>query len=221
MERFTTDGLRALLASKGPGAGSAGQRATDADGLDSMGNTGLGPPGPLGLEQGEGSGNTAAGSPFGDRIGAPLWLYRVKYSGGDWDANPKAIPALLREVKLALNLKKVGTEEVVRMTDLPGHRGPNMPSMLFMSGTGAIESTEAEQRGAEGLSARRRHAGGRQQRRQLRAQFTRFMNAVLPGKPFRPIEFDHDVYRGHGCRTNWPAAARSTATTARGIQRHL
>ena len=47
----------------------------------------------------------------------------LKYSGGDWDANSKALPALLREVKLAINLKKVGSEEVLRLSDLPKHRG--------------------------------------------------------------------------------------------------
>lgn len=196
LERFSTDGLRALLVSKDQAQVRPDQAAQVQTTLDSMGKTGIGPAGPLGLAQGEGSGDTAAGSPWGSRIGAPLWLYRVKYSGGDWDANPGALTALLREVKLALNLKKVGAEEVVWLSDLPKHRGDKMPSILFMTGTGAIESTEAERAALRdyllgGGMMVADSSGGNFER-----TFTRFMAQVLPKHSFRPIEFDHDVYRG-------------------------
>lgn len=196
LERFSTDGLRALLITKDQAQVQPDTVQQVQTALDNMGNTGIGPAGPLGLAQGEGSGNTAAGSPFGGRIGAPLWLYRVKYSGGDWDANPGALPALLREVKLALNLKKVGAEEVVRLSDLPGHRGDKMPSILFMTGTGGIDASESDRAALKdyllggGMIVADSSGGNFEQ------AFTRFMYGVLPGKPFRPIEFDHDVYRG-------------------------
>jgi hypothetical protein len=196
MKRYTTDGLRAILRSEDQAQVRPDSAQQMQTALDSMGNTGIGPPGPLGLPGGEGAGNTAAGSPWGSRIGAPLWLYRVRYPGGDWDANPKALPALLREVKLALSLKNVGSEEVVRLSDLPGHRGDKMPSMLFITGTGAIDSTESDRAALKdyllgGGLLIADSSGGNFER-----QFTRFMAAVLPTKSFRPIEFDHDVYRG-------------------------
>jgi hypothetical protein len=196
LERFSTDGLRAMLTSKDKAQVQPDTAAQTQTALDNMGNTGIGPAGPLGLAQGEGSGNTAAGSPFGGRIGAPLWLYRVKYSGGDWDANPKALPALLREVKLALNLKKVGAEEVVRLSDLPGHRGDKMPSILFMTGTGNIESSEADRAALKDYLLGGGMIVGDSSGGNFEAHFTRLMAMVLPGKSFRPIEFDHDVYRG-------------------------
>ncbi|HYE18317.1 MAG TPA: DUF4159 domain-containing protein [Tepidisphaeraceae bacterium] len=196
LERFSTDGLRAMLMMKDNAQVRPDQAQQARAAVDTVGGGPPGPPGPLGLEQGEGSGDTAAGSPFGNRIGAKLWLYRVKYSGGDWDANPKALPALLREVKLALKLKDVGAEEVVRMSDLPGHRGPNMPSMLFLTGTGAIQTTEADRAALRdyllggGMLVADSSGGNFEQ------QFVRLMAQVLPKHPPRNIEFDHDVYRG-------------------------
>jgi hypothetical protein len=196
IERYSTDGLRALLMSRDDGTirPDAGEQAQAA--VDSVGTDGTGPPGPLGLPQGEGSGATAAGSPFGTRVGAKLWLYRVKYSGGDWDANPKALPALLREVKLALKLKEVGGEEVVRLSDLPKHRNEFMPSMLFITGTGAINASDSDRAALKeylmggGFLVADSSGGNFEQ------GFSRLMAQVLPGKSFRAIEFDHDVYRG-------------------------
>lgn len=196
LERYSSDGLRALLLSKDDGQVRPDEQTQMQNQIDSLGTGGIGPPGPLGLPGGEGSGPTAAGSPFGTRIGAKLWLYRVKYSGGDWDANPKALPALLREVKLALNLKEVGAEEVVRMSDLPNHRGAYMPSMLFITGTGAIQASAAEIKDLRdyllggGMMVADSSGGS------FETYFLRLMSQVLPGRTPRSIEFDHDVYRG-------------------------
>ncbi len=196
LERFSPDGLRALLLSKNDNQVRPDTQAQMQTAIDTLGTGEIGPPGPLGLPGGEGSGNTAAGSPLGSRINAPLWLYRVKYSGGDWDANPEALPALLREVKLALNLKKVGAEERIRLSDLPDHRGEFMPSMLFMTGTGGIEASESERKALRdyllggGMMVADSSGGNFEQ------HFMRFMSGVLPGKAPRPIEFDHEVYRG-------------------------
>lgn len=197
MERFSPDGLRALLLAKDNNQVRPDPVQQTQSTIDAAGTGPPGPPGPLGLERGQGSGNTASGSPFGDRINAPLWLYRVKYSG-DWDANPKALPALLREVKLAINIKNIGSEEVVKLSDLPDHRGPNMPSMLFITGTGPIQTSDADRSALRdyllggGLLIADSSGGN------FEAHFTRLMAQVLPGKAMRNIEHDHEVYRGRG-----------------------
>jgi hypothetical protein len=196
LERLSLDGLRQLLIAKNQREVRPDSAAQMQTAMDSMGATGLDAPGPRGLADGQGNGPTAAGSPFGTRIGAKLWLYRVKYSGGDWDANPKALPALLHEVKLALNLKDVGAEEVIKMSDLPKHRGDFMPSMLFMTGTGAIESTEAERKALRDYLLGGGFIVGDSSGGNFEHYFKHFIADVLPGKTFRPIEFDHDVYRG-------------------------
>jgi len=196
LERLSGDGLRQLLLAKNETQVRPDTAAQMQTALDSSGTSGVDSPGPRGLEKGEGSGATAAGSPFGSRIGAKLWLYRVKYTGGDWDANPKALPVLLREVKLALNLKDVGAEEVVKLSDLPDHRGDFMPSMLFMTGTGGIESTEAERKALRDYLLGGGFIVGDSSGGNFESQFKRFIMAVLPGKTFRSIEFDHEVYRG-------------------------
>ncbi len=193
LERLSTDGLRQLLASKNqrevrPDSAQQMQTALDSTG------TGVETPGPRGLADGQGNGKTAAGSPHGTGNGE-LWLYRVKYSGGDWDANPKALPALLREVKLAINVK-TGSEEIIKLSDLPKHRGDFMPSMLFMTGTEGIESTETERKALRDYLLGGGFIVGDSSGGNFEQQFKHFMNEVLPGKSFRSIEFDHDVYRG-------------------------
>jgi hypothetical protein len=204
MENFSKDGLRQLLMSKNEEQVRPDSAAEAQTALDTAGSTGIESPGPRGLAQGEGSGKTRAGSPSGTRNGK-LWLYRVKYSGGDWDANPKALRALLREVKLALDIKSVGDEEQIKLSDLPDHRGSRFPPMLFMTGTGGIETTEADRKalrefllGGGFLVAD--SSGG-----DFEGQFKRFMAAVLPEKSFRSIEFDHEIYRGADMPYKMPA----------------
>ncbi len=90
MQRVTRDGLLALLKSREGGEVEIGRDAELSGMLDSVGDSGGGDGGPPGLDEGEGGGATAAGSPYGTKRGkgGALWLYRIKYEGGDWAANP-------------------------------------------------------------------------------------------------------------------------------------
>lgn len=210
MARFSRDGLMALLKSRPE------DNFADNIALDSVGGTG-----PLGLPQGEGTGTTAAGSPWGTRVGAKLWLYRLKYSNGDWAANPRALPMLLREVNLVTRIPVSNQQETLTFSDLPHHRGAFMPSMLFMTGTGRIAVSDAERAALRdylnsgGMLVADSSGGSFEQ------QFEQFIAGVLPGKRLRPIERDHEVYRGplmpykmpRGC----PIYREHGSTDARGI----
>jgi len=198
MVRFSRDGLLQLLKSREGAEVQLSSAAELATLLDSPGGAGSGDgdAGPLGLPQGEGTGPTAAGSPWGTRVGGKLWLYRVKYHGGDWSANPRALPALLREVKLATNIPVANQQETITLSELAHHRGRYMPSMLFMTGTGRIYASEIERANLRdyllgGGMLVADSSGGDFER-----QFAEFMATVLPGRPMRPIEHDHEIYRG-------------------------
>lgn len=153
----------------------------------------------VGLPTGVGSGKTAAGSPYGTRIGGKLWLYRVKYKG-DWNANSAALPALLKEVRVALGVEVASRQEVVTLDDLPDHAGIYMPTMLFMTGTGAIETTDAQRNNLReylthgGMLIMDTSGGSFEQ------HAINFTRQLLPEQSVRIIEFDHDIYRG----TNMP-----------------
>lgn len=193
MQRISRDGLLQLLKSRDNGEVELNAASQLASTLDSVG---AGDGGPLGLAQGEGTGPTAAGSPWGSRIGAKLWLYRVKYLGGDWAANPQALPALLREVNLVTNIPVANQQETITLADLAHHRGAYMPSMLFLSGTGHIAATEIDIKNLRdyllgGGMLVADSSGG-----DFEARFTTFMSQVLPGRRMRTIEHDHEVYRG-------------------------
>ena len=193
MQRISRDGLLQLLKSRDNGEVEVNAAAQLAATLDSVGS---GDGGPLGLAQGEGTGPTAAGSPWGSRVGAKLWLYRVKYAGGDWAANPRALPALLREVKLVANIPVASEQETITLADLAHHRGAYMPSMLFMTGTGFIAATEIDIKNLRdyllgGGMLVADSSGG-----EFETRFTTFISQVLPGRRMRAIEHDHEVYRG-------------------------
>lgn len=162
----------------------------------------------VGLPEGIGGGSTAAGSPFGTRVGGELWLYRVKHSGENWDANPKALPALLKEVQKAFpGLKVSSKQEVITLADLPRHRGKHFPTFLFITGTGGIDANERERRNlrdylqAGGFVVADSSGGSFEQ------NFKHFIRQTVGRHRMRPIEFDHEVFRGdkvlyqlsHGC----------------------
>ncbi len=153
-------------------------------------------------------GTTAAGSPFGTRVGGELWLYRVKHSGANWDANPKALTVLLQEVAKAFpSLKVSDKQEVITLDDLPRHRGEFFPTLLFFTGTGDVDASDAEKKNlreylqAGGLIVADSSGGN------FEEQFKHFIRKVYGKGRMRPIEFDHDVFRGdkvlyqlsHGC----------------------
>lgn len=196
MTRVSRDGLLQLLKSREGAEVEMSESSRLESALDSVGGGGAGDAGPLGLPQGVGSGTTAAGSPWGSRIGGKLWLYRLKYPGGDWSANPKALPALLREVNLVTNIPVSNKQETLTLSDLPHHRGPYMPSMLFMTGTGYIQASPAECANLRsyllgGGMLVADSSGGSFER-----GFDQFISQVLPGRRLRVIEHDHEVYRG-------------------------
>jgi Domain of unknown function (DUF4159) len=159
-------------------------------------NDGDGTPAALGLAQGTGTGNTAAGSPFGTRIGGKLWLYRIRYDSESWDANWNGLPVLLKEVQQALGVNVASQQEVIRLSDLPKHRGPFMPTMLFITGTGRIETNDQDRANLRsyllgGGMLVADNSGG-----DFEAAFEQFISQVLPGTNLREIERDHDIYRG-------------------------
>ncbi|MFI5381068.1 MAG: DUF4159 domain-containing protein, partial [Tepidisphaerales bacterium] len=192
MQRISRDGLLQLLKSR-EGEIELSAESQLASTLDSVGS---GDVGPLGLAEGEGSGPTAAGSPWGTRIGAKLWLYRVKYAGGDWAANPRALPALLREVKLVANIPVANQQETITLAELAHHRGAYMPSILFMTGTGQIAATDIDRANlrdylAGGGMLVADSSGG-----DFETRFAALISQVLPGRRMRAIEHDHEVFRG-------------------------
>jgi len=196
MERFTHDGFLQMLQSNSLGQVLTSEGAQTATALDSVGEGGMGTGGPLGLPQGEGTGATAAGSPHGTKVGAKLWLYRVKYSGGDWDANPRGLPALLREVKLATNVPVANSQEIIHLDELPRHVGDYWPSLLFMTGTERIAAGDGERAALRDYLLNGGLLVGDSSGGNWEKEFVDFVSAVLPGKRFRPIELDHEIFRG-------------------------
>ncbi len=173
------------------------EEALDTVATAESSDAGTGPP-PLGLPQGTGTGNTAAGSPWGSRVGGKLWLYRVKYDCDGWDANVKALPVLLQEVKTALKVEVAGDQEIIKLGDLPKHRGDFMPAMLFMTGTGQIVTSVSDRASLRdyllgGGMLVADSSGG-----DFELQFVAFMAQVLPNMRPRNIELDHEVFRGSG-----------------------
>ncbi len=218
MQRFSRDGLLQLLKSRDAAEVELNAEAQLAMTLD---NVGAGDTGPLGLPQGEGAGPTAAGSPWGTRIGAKLWLYRVRYSGGDWAANPRALPALLREVNLVTNIPVSNKQETITLSELAHHRGSYMPSLLFITGTGPIAASDIDRANLRdyllggGMLVADSSGGS------FETHFNQFISQVLPGRRMRTIEHDHEVFRGRympyklprGC----PIYREHGSTDARGI----
>ncbi len=153
-------------------------------------------------------GASAAGSPFGTRVGGELWLYRVKHAGSNWDANPKALPVLLAEVKKAFpNLKVSSKQEVITLAELPKHQGEYFPSFLFFTGTGNVDASNEEKKNLReylqsGGFIVADSSGG-----DFEEQFKRFIRQVYGKGRLRSIEFDHEIFRGekvlyqlsHGC----------------------
>ncbi len=65
-----------------------------------------------------GKGETAAGSPKGTKVGGKYYMYRIKYRGGNWDANRRGIPALMREFTKTTNVLTNPTDQAVTLGHL-------------------------------------------------------------------------------------------------------
>jgi len=153
----------------------------------------------VGVPGGIGQGAAAAGSPHGTALGGKLYFYRVKFKGPGWDANRDGVRPLMNEVLAAGVVKKVaGYNNVVTLNELAKHTGEFLPNMLYMTGTGGIEASDEEVGNlrtylTSGGMLFADVSGG-----SFHESFTRFMQRVLPGESLRPIEFDHEIYRGRG-----------------------
>jgi len=148
-----------------------------------------------GLPDGQGAGDTAAGSPKGTKIGGSYYLYRVKYSGG-WDANRKGIPALMREFSKVTNVKTNRFDQPVTLSDLPRHKEKYFPVLLYMTGNGRISVSGRDiQNLRDYLNAGgfifADSSGG-----DFYNHFIALMRQVMPDKRFRQIAYDHTVFRG-------------------------
>jgi len=150
----------------------------------------------VGVPGGVGEGACAAGSPRGTVLGAALYFYRIKFDGPDWDANTDGVRPLLREVVEAGVVKKVGSNNVVSLKDLPRHSGEYFPALLYITGTGPINATDEEVRNLRdylmgGGMLFADVSGGT-----FHEHFVNFMRRVLPQQQLTVVEFDHEIYRG-------------------------
>lgn len=162
----------------------------------------------VGVPDGVGEGAAAAGSPHGTALGGTLYFYRIKHDGPNWDANSAGVSPLMNEVLRAGTVKKVsGWENPVSLSNLPEHSGKYLPALVYMTGTGRIKANRQEIKNMRqylknGGMLFADNSGGNFHR-----HFVRFIRRVLPDSQLRPIEFDHEIYRGdrvpyamvHGC----------------------
>jgi hypothetical protein len=104
-------------------------------------------------------------------------------------------------------LKVSSRQEVISLGELPKHHGASFPTLLFFTGTGAVNANDAEKKNlrdyllAGGLVVADSSGGNFGQ------NFRQFIRQVYGAGRIRPIELDHEVFRGdkvlyqlsHGC----------------------
>lgn len=147
-----------------------------------------------GLPSGQGSGATAAGSPKGTKVGGTYYMFRVKHVG-NWDANRKGIPALMREFTKAWNVKTNRFDQPVDLADLRRHSGKYFPVLLYMTGNGRIGASRSE---VENLRWYLENGGfifADSSGGDFYHRFHALMRRVL-GKGMRRIAYDHTIFRG-------------------------
>lgn len=148
-----------------------------------------------GLPSGHGSGATAAGSPKGTKVGGTYYMFRVKH-GGNWDANRKGIPALMREFTKAWNVKTNRFDQPVDLSNLRRHRGKYFPVLLYMTGNGQIEAGRTD---IENLRWYLENGGflfADSSGGDFYHRFRQFMRKVLSEHHMRRISYDHTIFRG-------------------------
>lgn len=117
---------------------------------------------------------------------------RVRYTGGDWYVGPRAIPELTAFVQANTLIRVAPDEEVVDLSRTQLYRFP----MLFLTGHGDIQFTEAEVR------ALRRYLdqGGFLHIDDcygLDDAARRAMRRVYPDQSFTELPFSHPIYHAH------------------------
>ena len=118
----------------------------------------------------------------------------VRYSGGDWDKDPKALPNLMREISRRSNVK---ANEKPRIVGVSSEEIFSCPFVYF-TGAKDFRFTESEVQSLRkyllqgglvwvdnGLSGRRS---------QCDIAFRREMKRVLPDRYFEPIPMNHPVF---------------------------
>jgi hypothetical protein len=148
-----------------------------------------------GLPSGQGSGATAAGSPKGTKVGGTYYMFRVKHSG-NWDANRRGIPALMREFTKAWNVKTNRFDQPVELSNLRRHSGKYFPVLLYITGNGQVGAGRTD---IENLRWYLENGGflfADSSGGDFYHQFRRLMRRVLPGERMRKITYDHTIFRG-------------------------
>ncbi len=149
----------------------------------------------VGLPSGHGSGPTAAGSPKGTKVGGKYYMFRVKHEG-NWDANRRGIPALMREFTNVWNVKTNRMDQPVELSKLRRHSGKYFPVLLYITGNGEIG---AGQQGIKNLRWYLKNGGflfADSSGGNFYHNFRRLMRRVLPNKSLRRISYDHTIFRG-------------------------
>ncbi|MFP4028075.1 MAG: DUF4159 domain-containing protein [Candidatus Brocadiia bacterium] len=149
-----------------------------------------------GLPSGEGKGQTAAGSPRGTKIGGKYYFYRVKYRGGNWDANRRGIPALMRHFTKVVNVKTNKFDQPIKLSNLPKHSGKYKPVLLYMTGNGRIGVSQQEIKNLRNYLENGGFLFADSSGGNFYDHFFGLMRRVFPGKSFRTIAYDHIIFRG-------------------------
>ena len=122
--------------------------------------------------------------------GAPLTVARVQYEGGDWYANPSALPNLLGALRARTTLPVARTEVRLRLTD---DRLRDYP-YLHITGHGDIRLTEPEVQALRGYLT----DGGFlhiSDNFGLDTAARRELARVFPDRPLVDVPLTHPVYR--------------------------
>ncbi|HUP20124.1 MAG TPA: DUF4159 domain-containing protein [Gemmatimonadota bacterium] len=135
------------------------------------------------------AGSLSAQSPGGEAPETPLTVARLRYTPGDWYANPSSLPNLLAFVRDELGLPTATREAVVAATDPDLDRYP----LLYLTGHGEIRLTDAE------VAALRRYliAGGTLHADDnfgLDDSLRREIGRIFPDEPLVEVPFDHPIY---------------------------
>jgi hypothetical protein len=124
------------------------------------------------------------------RESAPVGIARLQYEGGgDWYANPSALPNLLEAVRLRTGLPVAEREVVVTALDPSLRDHP----LLFLTGHGEVAFSAEERRALRGYL----ESGGfllADDTFGLDESFRREMSLLFPDRPLTELPPDHPVF---------------------------